>query len=141
MAEKASKKYRPEVDGEDEDDVTNLSDIVGPWGQWQRNIFIYFFIGAMCSCWHSLGLSFYAPNVSYWCAKPHTYQNMSDSEWIERTVGTKNPNYQCQRYDNPDQPCDSWQYDQSFWRSSIISEQVLATLVTVEVVPKKESTY
>ncbi|XP_054167878.1 organic cation transporter protein-like [Oppia nitens] len=108
--------------------VTNVSDIVGPWGRWQLNIFAYFFIGAMCSCWHSLGLSFYAPNISYWCQKPDIYQNISDNEWIERTVGNNNNNnnqdidYQCQQYGNPSQQCLSWQYDQSFWRSTIISE-------------------
>lgn len=47
--------------------VQNVSDIVGSWGRWQRNVFIFFFIGAMCSCWHSLSLSFYAPNIDYWC--------------------------------------------------------------------------
>ena len=51
------KKTKYRLKPEDEE-VTNVSDIVGAWGQWQRNIFIFFFIGAMCSCWHSLGLSF-----------------------------------------------------------------------------------
>ncbi|CAG2119336.1 unnamed protein product, partial [Medioppia subpectinata] len=62
------------------------------------------------------------PNVDYWCDKPQVYQNMTDREWRDRTVGTRDPNYQCRRYDNPALECQSWQYDHSFWRSSIISE-------------------
>jgi hypothetical protein len=65
-------KYQPT--SSDDEEVAHVSDIVGSWGQWQRNIFIFFFIGAMCSCWHSLGLSFYAPNIDFWCSKPESYQ-------------------------------------------------------------------
>lgn len=70
-----NKKYSPRQIEEIENvEVSNVSDIIGPWGPWQRNIFVFFFIGAMCSCWHSLGLSFYAPNISFWCKKPESYQ-------------------------------------------------------------------
>ena len=64
---KQSDKYTAPLSAEDE--VANVSDIVGAWGPWQRKIFFFFFIGAMCSSWHSLGLSFYAPNIDYWCKK------------------------------------------------------------------------
>jgi hypothetical protein len=70
----AKEKIKYLTTSSDDEEVANVSDIVGPWGQWQRNIFIFFFIGAMCSCWHSLGLSFYAPNIDFWCSKPESYQ-------------------------------------------------------------------
>ncbi len=49
---------------------------------------------------------------------------MTDQEWIDLTVGTKNPNYQCKRYDKPNEDCDKWEYDHSFYKSTIISEVI-----------------
>ena len=55
-----------------EKDVQNVSDIIGDWGRWQRNIFIFFFVGAMFSAWNGLALTFYAPDHSFQCPYPTT---------------------------------------------------------------------
>lgn len=62
---------KDEKDGEEgkkpADADVNIFDIIGEWGWWQLNIFIFFFIGAMFYSTHSLGLAFFAPNIDYWC--------------------------------------------------------------------------
>lgn len=52
------------------DELSNVSDIIGDWGRWQKRIFGFFFVGAMFSAWHGLSVSFYAQPTDFWCATP-----------------------------------------------------------------------
>lgn len=121
------------------DQLANVSDIIGDWGRWQKQIFAFFFIGAMFSAWHGLSVSFYAPTADFWCATPgqvkfeervnltllnhliHSIcQNMSKEVWIEES--RLNKELRCHPTNDSSQSCQVWEYDSSFYKSTIISE-------------------
>ncbi len=61
-------------------EVLNVSDIIGDWGKWQRNLsFLVFFQGiAMALC--TMGFSFHAFKVEFWCHDvPIDYQVIEKS--------------------------------------------------------------
>ncbi len=47
-------------------------------------------------------------------------QNITDKEWHNMTLGTD----QCKRFDNSSEDCDKWEYDHSFYKSTIISDVI-----------------
>lgn len=89
--------------------------ITGAWGRWQYQFFIFFLITAVCSCWHSLQLTFIAPTVHYWCT--------TDSEIIDTRNYTNDQ--QCEVGDD-NVKCNSWYFNvghnDSFYHRTIISE-------------------
>ena len=48
--------------------IKHISDVVGEWGPWQRNITLFTLSSNLFSAFNNLALSFYAPNISYWCS-------------------------------------------------------------------------
>lgn len=44
-----------------------VASIIGSFGRWQIQLFAFFFTCGMFSAWNSLSLTFFAPNVEYWC--------------------------------------------------------------------------
>jgi OCT family organic cation transporter-like MFS transporter 4/5 len=94
----------------------DVSDITGDWGPWQRNIFLFLFFGAMFSAFHGLGLSFYAPDIDYWCADDAKMVDPAESPWSNNTDQCK------MTFNGSVIDCKSWSYDTSFYESSIITE-------------------
>ncbi|XP_035220819.1 solute carrier family 22 member 5-like [Stegodyphus dumicola] len=92
-------------DSEDKD----MCDITGHLGPWQmRSFTIFLFIAFSCS-WHNLILTFQSPNVSYWCK----------STYNASTVWKHDKHSEC--YDGENK-CESWVYDESIYKSTIVSE-------------------
>ncbi|RWS14788.1 organic cation transporter protein-like isoform X1 [Dinothrombium tinctorium] len=107
--------------------VNSVSEIVGDFGRWQAVLFIFFFIGAAFSAYHSLGLTFYAPNIVYWCARPTNYQNTSTEEWAK--LAKNNETLQCYEVNTPkfDLTCDrAWLA--SLTQSSYMAGSMLAVI-------------
>ena len=94
-----------------EPEVTGVSDIVGDFGRWQKVVFSFFFICGIFSAWNGLALSFYAPDVKYWCED-------NDPKVFDRNSSHSNDT--CQRIDGS--PCEKWVYDSSMYSNSIVSE-------------------
>lgn len=57
-----------------ESKIINISDILGTWGPWQTNIFIFYFTSLAFSVFDKLSMPFFAPPIDYWCSEPLIYQ-------------------------------------------------------------------
>lgn len=108
----------------------DLIDLVGGYGPWQRDIFIMFFFASFPGSWQGLGVSFFAPEVDHWCAKP-PFLNISDEMWKNISIPTETVNgvtkyssclMYSNRYRNETKECDDWDYDTSVFKSTIISQ-------------------
>ncbi|XP_067119554.1 organic cation/carnitine transporter 2-like [Centruroides vittatus] len=93
-----------------EEKSLELTDIIGHWG-----------------------MAFLAPNVDHWCAKPPEFSNMSTDEWknysIPLDISNNKQSYsKCEMYSSIEKenrirvPCKSWDYDHSFYRSTIVEK-------------------
>ena len=59
----------------------DLAEITGGDGFWQRRIFlIIFFLHIPCA-FNTYSMSFLAPNLDHWCARPLEAENMSVEQW------------------------------------------------------------
>ena len=97
-------------------EIMDVSDITGDWGPWQRNIFLFLFTGAIFSAFHGLGVTFYAPDIEFWCSDDAENVDPDESIWSNSTD-------QCKlQIDGTTVKCNQWSYDKSFYQSSIISE-------------------
>lgn len=47
--------------------IESITDIIGDWGKWQKNIFFFYLSIAIFSAFNNLGLSLMSPKVDYWC--------------------------------------------------------------------------
>lgn len=47
--------------------IEHITDVIGDWGNWQRNIFLCYLSVAIFSAFHNLGMSLMAPKVNFWC--------------------------------------------------------------------------
>ncbi|XP_022250799.1 solute carrier family 22 member 21-like isoform X1 [Limulus polyphemus] len=120
-----------------QEDTKELFDVIGYFGSWQRRIFFIAFISLMAHCWHVLAMLFLAPNIDHWCQRPTTYSNISTDQWKDLAiprVQSKNDSgiySSCLVYknftshmkeENSTTACASWEYDNSFYTSTIIDE-------------------
>ena len=48
-------------------EVKYVADIIGEWGNWQRQLFIYLFILNIIVAFNNMGYSFYAFETDFWC--------------------------------------------------------------------------
>ncbi|CAL1299077.1 unnamed protein product [Larinioides sclopetarius] len=116
---------------QEKDDLMNLVRGEGPW---QRKILLVC-IGIITpfAC-HNLAMTFFAPNLDYWCARPPN-SNLTVEEWKE--IGLPPNDRHCSRYalgnvatgnsfnisrKNETVACDSWEYDDSFYKSTVLGE-------------------
>ncbi|CAG2183164.1 unnamed protein product, partial [Oppiella nova] len=83
--------------------VRNVSDVVGEWGLWQLNITSFSISISLFSALNNLSVSFYAPNVKYWCSD-NTTSNQSQA--IDGCVNG----------------CKNWEFDKTVFESTIIDE-------------------
>lgn len=47
-----------------------FTDIIGGHGPWQLGIFTFCLFCAAPHCFHNLIMTFFAPNIEHWCARP-----------------------------------------------------------------------
>ncbi|XP_042898834.1 organic cation transporter protein [Parasteatoda tepidariorum] len=118
------------------EESVEVSDVIGGYGPWQRDIFVLLFLASIPSAWHNLQMTFMAPSgVDYWCAKPNDV-NISLDLWLNRTAVPSNldvdnrcfikPYWRLQDNATVQESdlvrCTKWQYDYSFYPSTIIDE-------------------
>lgn len=102
--------------------------ITGAWGRWQLHFFGFFMITAICSCWHSLQLTFIAPNVKFWCIDDGNSAATSLSFFSNEnsTSSTPTPSQEDQCKNTQGAPCQRWAFDvgqpDSFYHRTIVSE-------------------
>ncbi|KAG8185669.1 hypothetical protein JTE90_008939 [Oedothorax gibbosus] len=114
----------------------DIFDLVGGDGLWQRCIFLVVLFIAIPSATHNLGMSFMAPNLDHWCARPEG-SNWTVREWKE--LALPESDRKCSRYKdiNVTFPldenytitrsddvisCDAWEYDNSFYTSTVVNQ-------------------
>lgn len=56
-----------ERNANEDHDVKHVANIVGDWGKWQLNLFLFCIIGDLITCHNNIGYSFHAYAVDYWC--------------------------------------------------------------------------
>ncbi|XP_015907483.2 organic cation transporter protein-like [Parasteatoda tepidariorum] len=114
----------------------DIFDVVGGNGLWQKFIFLVVIFYAIPSCTHNLSMSFLAPNLEHWCARPDGI-NWTVEEWT--SVGLPEDDKRCSRYKeiNFTHPydengtiqrseeivsCDAWEYDTSFYTNTVLNQ-------------------
>ncbi|KAI1305817.1 Solute carrier family 22 member 5 [Halotydeus destructor] len=107
----------------DPTDIANVSDIVGDFGPWQRNIFAFFFVCGMFSAWHGLGLAFYAPDIDYWCRNGEWADVPLRAQLLEVKRGyhgNSTDGLQCT--DLQGAKCSVWEFDDSQFTRTLTQE-------------------
>uniref|UniRef100_A0A023GLG6 Putative synaptic vesicle transporter svop n=1 Tax=Amblyomma triste TaxID=251400 RepID=A0A023GLG6_AMBTT len=107
-----------------------LTTIIGAYGPFQRVVFLFAITISMFGAYHNLIITAVAPKIDHWCARPPDYDNMTDEEWKELAIPKENilgeERYsQCRMYNistNATVSCNSWEYDHSHYRSTIVDE-------------------
>ncbi|CAL1284203.1 unnamed protein product [Larinioides sclopetarius] len=119
------------------------TDIIGGHGRFQLTILIFCFFCAAPHCMHDFSITFFAPNIDYWCARPNEVlqANISVNEWRNSSIPiiksrTGLDEYsQCtvfnssiangllyhQNNTNPIK-CNTWEYDHSTYKRTIVDE-------------------
>ncbi|CAL1275448.1 unnamed protein product [Larinioides sclopetarius] len=114
----------------------DLMDLVGGEGPWQRWIFVVGLLSALPDASHNLAMAFFAPSVDHWCSRPLDV-NLSVQEW--KVTGIPPEDKHCSKYKflnyreiQEDQlknvtfketsKCSSWEYDDSIYKSTVLSE-------------------
>ncbi|XP_022241324.1 organic cation transporter protein-like [Limulus polyphemus] len=128
-----------------EDKVTDISEIIGIYGTWQRRFFIWVLLGGILSCWLSLVTPFLAPEIDFWCQRPQTVlDNMSVEEWkvlaipTQINLLTEEKEYsKCTMYEtkingtnekdvfinvNKTVACEKFEFDHSIYSSTLLEE-------------------
>ncbi|CAL1299081.1 unnamed protein product [Larinioides sclopetarius] len=120
----------------DKEQIGDIMDLVGGDGPWQRWIFVVILLCSVPDGNHNMVMSFFAPNLDHWCARPPDV-NISIEEW--KTLAIPPNDQHCSRYkfinfshlqevsdrnitDKPTIPCDSWEYDDSVYVSTLLSK-------------------
>ncbi|XP_021002541.1 organic cation transporter protein isoform X2 [Parasteatoda tepidariorum] len=136
-----SEKKPLSVEAEEEE----FTDIIGGHGRWQLGIYFFCFLCAWPHCFHNLIMTFFAPNVDHWCARPsHVIEaNVSVFEWKNEAVpivmnraGLVRKS-RCTVYkhlvvngslhvpstiDSEIEACETWEYDDSFYKSTMVDD-------------------
>lgn len=115
----------------------DIFDLVGGDGPWQRRIFLVIFFVTIPTATHNLAMTFMAPNIDHWCARPPDAANLSVEQW--KSIAIPIEDQHCSRYEvvnftHPVQtvsnnsgehqtiPCDVWEYDETFYTSTVLSQ-------------------
>lgn len=119
--------------------VRDLTDVIGKYGPWQRQIFGIVFFVALLVAWQHMVVPFVAPNVDFWCERPGDLKNMSVSQWRNLSAPLVDKNgkqdfSQCDRFVFEESDpfanvnytktvrCESWEYDRSVYKKTITEE-------------------
>ncbi|XP_076330221.1 organic cation transporter protein-like [Tachypleus tridentatus] len=124
---------------EEPQSIKDVSDIIGGYGPWQRAIFLIIIFFGFPSAWHNLSITFLAPDISHWCSPPDSLLNYTIDSWkdfaIPKEEDMDGKSYSsCEMYKinsnlssltvdrNQTVPCKTWQYDHSFYYSTVIEK-------------------
>ncbi|CAL1284207.1 unnamed protein product [Larinioides sclopetarius] len=58
------------------------TDIIGGHGRFQLIILIFCIFCASAFVMHDFSITFFAPNIDYWCARPEQWDLVCDREWL-----------------------------------------------------------
>ncbi|CAL1299082.1 unnamed protein product [Larinioides sclopetarius] len=134
MLNDAEKKGQTDHKDENEED---LMDLVGGDGPWQRWIFLVILLCPIPDASHNMSMSFFAPNIDYWCARPADI-NISVEQW--KAIALPPEDQHCSKYkfinmsnipeeslylnnsSGPTITCDSWEYDDSVFASTVLGK-------------------
>ncbi|XP_054158733.1 organic cation transporter protein-like [Oppia nitens] len=89
-----------------------VTDLVGDWGLWQLNIVMFSISISLFSALNNLSVSFYAPNIKYWC---------TDNDTTTTTTSASNQTFKSTDYYCLN-GCHNWTFDKSVFKSTIIDE-------------------
>ncbi|XP_035226184.1 organic cation transporter protein-like isoform X2 [Stegodyphus dumicola] len=114
---------------------SDILDVVGGNGPWQRRIFLIILLFVIPDATHNFSISFLAPNLDHWCARPSGV-NISVEEW--KRIALPPNDYHCSKYkdinltlleedlnvtrSNELVKCDAWEYDETFYTSTLLSQ-------------------
>lgn len=126
---------------EEDEDIKDLTDVIGHYGKWQKIIFAFMFFIGFPAAWNNLVLTFIAPDIDHWCARTPEYRNMSVKDWKNWTIpiiekdGDHITYSECRHYEwienssiilsidhNHTVSCNSWEYDHSFYPHTIVEK-------------------
>ncbi|XP_076330883.1 organic cation transporter protein-like [Tachypleus tridentatus] len=118
--------------------IDKLEDLVGEFGPWQRNMFLIAFLNLMPISWQILVPTFFAPEIDHWCSPPPAYSNLTSSQWKSLAIPQitnendtviyssclmyKTITYSLSESEYSNVTCTSWEYDNSFYTSTIVDE-------------------
>ncbi|XP_023239015.1 organic cation transporter protein-like [Centruroides sculpturatus] len=124
--------------------MKDVTDVIGKYGPWQRVIFILFLLRGLPTAFHNLSTPFFAFDVDHWCKRPSLFQNWSIADWKNYSIPLENHDdkveyshcymYKLERlngsssiediYVNKNKTvyCSSWEFDRSFYQSTIIND-------------------
>ncbi|GBM96463.1 Solute carrier family 22 member 5 [Araneus ventricosus] len=102
----------------------DLMDLVKGNGPWQWSILIVALLCAIPDGSNNFSMTFIAPNVDHWCSRPPG-TNISVQYWEEFALPPDDK--QCSRSEGGNASretiyCDSWEYDDSIYSSTIVSQ-------------------
>lgn len=118
------------------EECVEVSDLIGGYGPWQRDIFVLLFLASIPSAWHNLQMTFMAPQgIDFWCARP-SHLNVTAHEWRNLSappahLGLDPRCHVTPYWRLPDNEtvhesdllkCTSWEYNSTFYPSTIIDE-------------------
>lgn len=117
----------------EEEESGDITDLIGHWGKWQLILMISVVYINIPAAWYNLGMAFLAPKVDHWCLKPLEYSNMTTEEWKNFSLPMEFDNgkqvySKCEMYNlsmvanRTRIPCTSWEYDHSFYKSTIVEK-------------------
>ncbi|CAL1284208.1 unnamed protein product [Larinioides sclopetarius] len=123
--------------------MKEYTDIIGGHGRFQLTILVFCFLCAVPHCMNDFSITFFAPNIDYWCARPEEVLqgNTSVEEWknscipfIKSRTGIIEYNrcavFNCSvtngsvHHQNNTDPsiCNSWEYDHSSYKRTIVDQ-------------------
>ncbi|XP_067119501.1 organic cation transporter protein-like [Centruroides vittatus] len=120
-----SKEINSESDKEED-----ITDIIGHWGKWQLFLMMLIIYTNIPNEWYMFGMAFMAPKINYWCTTPLNSSNTTTEKWKNfsiqlEEIADKETRDQCDVYSITEKgeeirvPCQSWDYDHSFYKSTI----------------------
>ncbi|GIY44168.1 organic cation transporter protein [Caerostris extrusa] len=123
--------------------VKEYTDIIGGHGRYQFAIFMFTFFCSAAHCLHDFTMTFFAPNMDHWCARPPQVleANISVELWKNISIPlvkdrTGHYEYsQCTMYNTSLQngslysdagaeviKCTAWEYDRSVYNNTMVDE-------------------
>lgn len=96
------------IDDDELDNVQRASDIYGEWGPLQRNMTIYFVMIYIVSAFQNTGVVFYLTPINYHCQLPPGFEDRNVSK--------------CFTFEGSTEKCSKWQFDNSFYKKTLIDE-------------------
>lgn len=69
------KKGYPDYDGIlSTPQVSSVSDIIGDWGPYHKNVLFIYTLVYFVAAFHNFGVTFYSDQTDHWCKRPEGYE-------------------------------------------------------------------